>query len=329
MLAAVSPAAPGRWARAAGTPSATTADEETLIHKGVELRRARDDLAARAEFQKAYDLTHSPRAAAQLGLAEFALGRFEDAEAHVSEALHAQSDPWINKHRKELDQSLANLQTHVARVEVIGDPLGAEVYVNGRLSGRLPLDNPVTVSEGQVDVELRAPGFERGSRTITLSGQQYQRLVIRLARDRGAAVAAVPGGAGPIGLPSVGSRETVNKSPSAKNIVTNPASSGSARRPLAWGLVGAGAAVATAGGVLMIIEAGHASKAREDHDPAAWDAAKGPWTAGLIGVITGGFAAAVGLGVLALARGDEAPNGVGATAWLSGTHAGLRVGGRW
>ena len=194
VVVAATAAGPRRWARAAGAPSPTASDEEALIRRGVELRKARDDLAARAEFQKAYDMTHSPRAAAQLGLAEFALGRFDDAEVHVSEALRAQRDPWISKYRKELDQSLVDLQNHVARVEVIGEPVGAEVYVNGRLSGRLPLENPVAVSEGQVDVELRAPGFTRGSRTITLSGHQYQRLVIRLERERGGALAAPPPG---------------------------------------------------------------------------------------------------------------------------------------
>jgi len=69
-------------------------EEEALIRRGIEYRKALDDLSARAEFQKAYDLTHSPRAAAQLGLAEFGLGRWEDAEAHVSEALRKPSDPW-------------------------------------------------------------------------------------------------------------------------------------------------------------------------------------------------------------------------------------------
>lgn len=195
VVVASTAAGPRREASAAaGPPSPTAGEEEALIRRGVELRKARDDLAARAEFQKAYDMTHSPRAAAQLGLAEFALGRFDDADVHVSEALRAQRDPWISKYRKELDQSLVDLQNHVARVEVIGEPVGAEVYVNGRLSGRLPLENPVAVSEGQVDVELRAPGFTRGSRTITLSGHQYQRLVIRLERERGGALAAPPPG---------------------------------------------------------------------------------------------------------------------------------------
>lgn len=170
----------GGWAQAAEPYGP---EEEVLIRRGIEYRKTMDDLAARAEFQKAYDLTHSPRAAAQLGLAEFALGRWEDAEAHVGEALRSPKDPFIQKYRAQLDESLATIKNHIARVEVIGDPAGAEVLVNGRVAGRLPMTTPASVSAGQVEVELRAPGYRSGSRTLNLSGGQYQRLVIRLEKE--------------------------------------------------------------------------------------------------------------------------------------------------
>lgn len=180
LVALVGSAAMGGWAHAAEPYGP---EEEALIRRGIEYRKTMDDLAARAEFQKAYDLTHSPRAAAQLGLAEFALGRWEDAEAHVGEALRSPKEPFIQKYRAQLDESLATIKNHIARVEVIGDPAGAEVLVNGRMAGRLPMTTPASVSAGQVEVELRAPGYRSGSRTLNLSGGQYQRLVIRLEKD--------------------------------------------------------------------------------------------------------------------------------------------------
>lgn len=174
-------------------------EEEALIRRGIEFRKAMDDLAARAEFQKAYDLTHSPRAAAQLGLAEFALGRWEDADAHVTEALRTPKDPFIAKYRTELDDSLTTIKNHIGRVDVVGEPPGAEVAVNGRVAGVLPLAAPVTVSAGQVDVELRAPGYKGLTRTVTVTPGQYQRMVMRLERDlpRGVAPGPVADGGGP------------------------------------------------------------------------------------------------------------------------------------
>lgn len=220
------------------TAKAYGPEEEALIRRGIEYRKAQDDLSARAQFQKAYDLTHSPRAAAQLGLAEFALGRWEDAEAHVSEALRTPSDPFITKYRGELDESLATIKGHVARVEIIGDPPGSEVFVNGRPAGRLPLADPVAVSAGQVEVELRATGFKAASRTVTLSGGQYQRLVLRLEATPPVASAS-PESKGSDPRPT----STDGPAPSGDGALT-PAGDGSeVRRAAKWtalGLAGAG-----------------------------------------------------------------------------------------
>jgi hypothetical protein len=158
-------------------------DAEALIKRGIELRRNRDDQAAAREFQKAYRLAPSARAAGQLGLAEQAVGRWEDAERHVSEALRARGDQWVARNRAALDQSLAIIQEHLGRLEIKGDPDGAEVSVNGRAVGHLPLPEAVRVSAGQVDIDLRAPGFVPVQRTVTIVGGQYQPVVIHLARE--------------------------------------------------------------------------------------------------------------------------------------------------
>ena len=168
-------------ARPAAADDATTADK--LIHRGVELRRVHDDDGAQREFQQAYDLVHSPRAAGQLGLAEQALGRWEDAEAHLSEAIRAAGDSWVAKNRAVLDQALVTIQAHLGRIEVIGDPEGAAVSLNGRAVGKLPLAQPIRVSAGQVDVEVHAAGYVPVQRTVSIVGGQYQRVVIRLAKD--------------------------------------------------------------------------------------------------------------------------------------------------
>ena len=161
----------------------TSNDADSLIRHGIELRKAHDDEGAAREFQKAYDQVHTPRAAGQLGLAEQALGRWEDAERHVGEALHATGDAWVVKNRAILDEALGAIQGHLARIEVIGDPEGADVSVNGRVVGKLPLQEAVRVSAGEVEVELHAPGYVPMQRTLTIVGGQYQRLVLHLAKE--------------------------------------------------------------------------------------------------------------------------------------------------
>jgi hypothetical protein len=155
-------------------------EADRLIRHGIELRKVLDDQAAAAEFQKAYDLVRTPRAAAQLGLAEQALGRWEDAERHVREALRSPDDPWVVHNRATLADSMATILSHLGRVEVNGDPPGATVSVNGHPVGKLPLDQPVLVSAGDVDIELRAPGYLPAQRTVKLVAGQYQRVVVNL-----------------------------------------------------------------------------------------------------------------------------------------------------
>src|SRR5688500_10991836 len=53
---------------------------EELIRQGVALRRSGQDQAALPLFQKAHEIGHTPRTAAQLGLVEMALGYVLEAE---------------------------------------------------------------------------------------------------------------------------------------------------------------------------------------------------------------------------------------------------------
>jgi hypothetical protein len=173
--------------RVASTARAESSGEDDLNRRGIELRKAGNDAAARAVFQEMYDRFRSPRSAAQLGLAEQAVGRWEDAEVHVSEALRSPRDGWVARHRTPLDQSLTAIRAHVARVEISGDPVGAEVLINGRSVGTLPLARSITVPIGQVDVECRAPGHKTAVRTLSLGAAEYQRVFIRMEKEPGEA----------------------------------------------------------------------------------------------------------------------------------------------
>ena len=158
-------------------------EAEKLILHGIELRKVRDDEAAAREFQKAYKLFPTPRAAGQLGLAKQALGLWEEAEPFMAEAIRAAGrDHWVTKNRATLDEALGTIQKHLGRVEVIGDPQGAEVSINGRRVGTLPLPEAVHVSAGQVDIDVHAAGYAPTQRTVTLIGGQYQRVVIHLGK---------------------------------------------------------------------------------------------------------------------------------------------------
>src|SRR6185436_15085240 len=81
---------------------------------GMALRKRGNDEASLPVFQRAYDLSHSARAAAQLGFAEQALGLWPDAERHVSEALRADRDPWIARNRAVIGLALETIRRNAA-----------------------------------------------------------------------------------------------------------------------------------------------------------------------------------------------------------------------
>ena len=251
----------------AGQPRAVRAgssnDADVLIRHGIELRKVHDDEGAAREFQKAYDQVHTPRAAGQLGLAEQALGRWEDAERHVGEALHATGDAWVVKNRAILDEALGAIQGHLARIEVIGDPEGADVSVNGRIVGKLPLQSAVRVSAGEVEVELHASGYVPMQRTLTIVGGQYQRLVFHLAKEPVASSA----GEGPSVTKVAGEQRPTSESTPVTPLVAPPPGAdepSTARTVVKWsaaGLAGVGLVV----GIVAAVEHGSNVSAFDSH----------------------------------------------------------------
>jgi hypothetical protein len=166
------------------------AETDDLIMKALELRRHGDDQGALPLLQEAFSKSHSPRATAQLGFCQQGLGQWAEAETQLTSALSAATtDPWIRKNRGVIDSALVIIRTHIARVEVIGDPSGAEVLVNGNSVGRLPLAESVHVGAGEIEVEVRASGYKTATKSFHIDAAQYQKVVLRLERE------AVPGAA--------------------------------------------------------------------------------------------------------------------------------------
>ena len=157
------------------TSSAIGADADELIREGVALRRQRNDSAALEKFQQAFEADHSPRALAQMGLAEQALGRWVPAYDHLNQALQAKNDAWIAKNRATIHVALGQVAEHVGQIEILGATAGAEVRINGVRQGTLPLKGPLTMTTGTVTIDLSAPGFVPVQRTAVVRGGQTSR----------------------------------------------------------------------------------------------------------------------------------------------------------
>lgn len=229
-------------ATSASTSAATPAED--LIQQGLELRRAGRDMEALAKFERAYGLAKVPRSAAQWGLCLQAVSRWSSAEPLLSEALSSPQDPWIKKNRETLKDSLEAVKTHVGRLELSGDPVGATIRIGGKIVGAFPLPGPVTVNEGVVDVEVSADGYEQAVRSITLPGASYQQLVIRLKKSKVSAIEPVP---------VATADQAAAPSEHSVALVASPATSDDERPIIKSPWLWAGVGVAVVGAVVAVV----------------------------------------------------------------------------
>jgi hypothetical protein len=243
------------WLVSIGAGVARAETSADLYKKGLEQRRAGRDIEAVATFKQIYANDPNPTSAAQLGLAEQAAGLWVDAEKHVDEALHADHHPWIKKNRAALKGALETIQGRLGRLEIVGEPAGAEVLIDGNSVGILPLPGPVRVVVGNLPVSVRAPGYLERSTTVTVGPRQFARERFALKKKATSAPDSI---AAPAGDPAARRLTKLEPAPSPERIPTTPASvepddgtaagAGPGRRATKWVAWGLGVAAAGVGG---------------------------------------------------------------------------------
>jgi hypothetical protein len=231
---------------------ADAAEVEALIAKGNELRRAGTPGPALPYFQKAYQLARTPRTAGQLGLAELAAGYPVEAAEHLAAALESPKDPSIVKYRQMLADALATARSQIGELAIQGSPAGAEVEVNGRVVGVLPLSSPVKLAARNTEIVVRAPGYSERRQLVPIAGGQRHDLAVNLEKvekptePTPAPVVVPPPSPAP-------SPAAASAAPTAVVVDARPADavdSGSGTRTAAW-FVGGGA-LAVAGTAVVL-----------------------------------------------------------------------------
>lgn len=239
------------------TPADAADPAEVLIREGVELRRAGRDADALDKFIQAYDLSHTPRAAAQLGLCQLATSNFVEAEGYLTEALAAGSDPWIARNREIIQESLEQARKELGLVIVSGGPKGALVTVNGRVVGKLPAVKSAYAAVGLATVTASAPGYETKSQKVRVQAGGSSRVEIRLEAVSSPAASSPDPNMASVEPPSTEDPQPSSLPASAESepgISSNPGSAlqapGSWHRPAGWAAVSIGA-IALGFGVLQ------------------------------------------------------------------------------
>jgi PEGA domain len=176
---------------ASASPNAARVEE--LLRQGIELRRTGKDAEALAVFRQAADLDpESARVRAQLGVTHQALGRWLSADTYLTEALAQAGDPYIGRHVAALEKALEIVKDHLGSLAVEGGPAGADVSLNGRWIGRLPL-SARAVAVGSYLMEVTLEGHYSESRPLSITKRALTRESVELVPYAKGDVAAQPG----------------------------------------------------------------------------------------------------------------------------------------
>jgi tetratricopeptide (TPR) repeat protein len=165
-------------------------DVDAIIARGIALRREGDDARALDVFRQAEKLEpDSARVQVHLAATYQALGQWEAADRYLTKALGDPSDPYIQKHQATLAAARHTVDGHISTLEIGGSPRGAQIRLNGRLLGTLPLTRPVRVEAGIYTLEAQLPGYYPMTRSVALAGGVVVQEAVELAPqdgDRGA-----------------------------------------------------------------------------------------------------------------------------------------------
>lgn len=266
-------------------------DAEALITHGVELRKHGQNAAALAEFQRAFAQTPSPRAAAQIALAQQALGEWEAAEEGLRAALAMHDDAWIERNRQPLTAALDTVQARLATLWIDCNVPGATLLVDGRTLGTAALGRSVRVRAGTLQIEARAPGRPAVHQEVEIAARAEQHVALSFA---GTADNVTAIGAPSAAAPGVVATNTGSATPDASNTSTAAPDAPSSLPPAADRAAATAPANPPAASAPAARESPAFPRARSTPDPAA-DSGSGLRTAAVVAFITGGVFLATGI----------------------------------
>ena len=148
------PAAAQSPAEAADNP-----EVEKLVTAAIASRAQGNDREALETLKRAAEIDPgSVRVQVHLSNVYQALGEWLAADQYLRLVLAQANHPYVVRHRKALEDARSVIEDNLGMLEVDGEPAGAEVRLNGRLVGTLPLAAPVPVTVGSYTLEVKREG---------------------------------------------------------------------------------------------------------------------------------------------------------------------------
>lgn len=152
---------------------ATVADAKRHFEAGLKLYAERVYAAALTEFEESYRLGGRATALKNVAQCHRELKQFAEAYDAYNQllVLHG-NDPVLKAPEKAAaKKALAELAKIIGTVEILAEPPGAEVSIDGKVVGVTPM-RPVHVDLGDHEVKITKVGYEPFAKSVTVVAEQ-------------------------------------------------------------------------------------------------------------------------------------------------------------
>jgi hypothetical protein len=219
-----------------------TSSLEALIQEGIRLRRDGDDEKALDVFRQAERLQPSSvRVLLHLATAAQAAGHWVEADTYIRRVFEYRDDPYYRRYQSDIAMVEQIIASRVGRFQVTGSPRGAEVRLNGRVVGHVPMDEPERLEAGTYQLEVVSDGHYALRRPQRIPSGVLTREVVEL---------------GPV--------RSASSSGASASDTGSPSQSWWSQPWLGWTLAGASAASALTAGIAFSVREQQATEWNDD-----------------------------------------------------------------
>jgi hypothetical protein len=157
-------------------------------------------------YERVYALTHDAAILYNMARAHQALTNYPRAEELLQRFKREAPKETLDK-VPGVDRLLEEVAAHLHTLTIRSTVSGAEVRIDGRVVGKTPLDAPLRVNAGAVEIEVSAEGFEPFRRRVELAEGNTSTIAVELVRVVGPGVVHIRS-------PNVGAMVDVDGQPS-------------------------------------------------------------------------------------------------------------------
>jgi hypothetical protein len=168
----------------APSASAQTNEARVAFQSGVAAYAEQHYAEALEAFRNAYRIRPHPSVLVNIANCYVALNRPQDAISTFERFLN---DPTVTpspQQRTEIETALAEARRHLATINVLVFPPGAEVYLDGDLVGTAPLRRPLQTGPGPHVIEARQAGGGTVQHQARVEGGGNVTLTLDIPRNR-------------------------------------------------------------------------------------------------------------------------------------------------